>query len=116
MSNFTFPCASVNGLTTNQKREAIKALRASLLADREASKTSKVIKAQLKQEAAALKHATAVAKAEARLQKLLSKSVGAVGAKAVKANKRPSKASVYTAEALEANAIAAALVAKRKTA
>jgi microcystin-dependent protein len=110
MSNFTFPCASVNGLTTNQKREAIKALRASLLADREASKTSKIVKAQLKQEAAALKHATAVAKAEARLQKLLSKQVGAVGAKAAKANKRPSKVTTYGAED---NAIAAAIMARK---
>ena len=113
MLNFTFPCASVNGLTTNQKREAIKALRAALLADREASKTSKIVKAQLKQEAAALKHATAVAKAEARLQKLLSKQVGAVGAKAVKANKRPSKAVTYGAED---NAIAAAIMARKATA
>ena len=92
MTNYTFPCASVNGLTTNQKRAAIAALRASLVADRENAAAAKIA-------AAELKRATAIAKAEARLAKLLAKSVGPVGAKAVKANKRPSKGVTYGAEA-----------------
>jgi len=92
MSNYTFPCASVNGLTTNQKRAAIAALRASLVADRENAAAAKIA-------AAELKRATAIAKAEARLAKLLAKSVGPVGAKAVKANKRPSKGVTFGAEA-----------------
>jgi len=94
MSNFTFPCASVNGLTTNQKREAIAALKASLKADtlfkREARIAAKAEREALK----ASKVAAAIAKAEARLQKLLAKAVGPVGAKARKAAKRPSKAIV----------------------
>ena len=52
-----------------------------------------------KEQAAEAKRAAAIAKAEARLAKLLAKSVGPVGAKAVKANKRPSKAVTYGAEA-----------------
>jgi len=52
-----------------------------------------------KEQAAEAKRADAIAKAQARLDKLLSKSVGAVGAKAIKANKRPSKAVTYGAEA-----------------
>jgi microcystin-dependent protein len=52
-----------------------------------------------KEQAAEEKRLAAIAKAEARLAKLLAKSVGAVGAKAIKANKRPSKAVTYGAEA-----------------
>jgi len=52
-----------------------------------------------KEQAAEAKRIAAIAKAQARLDKLLSKSVGAVGAKAIKANKRPSKAVTYGAEA-----------------
>ena len=99
MTNYTFPCASVNGLTTAQKRAAIAALRASLIADREAAKANKIATAEAKAAAATAKREAAIAKAQARLEKLLAKSVGAVGAKAVKANKRPSKAVTYGAEA-----------------
>jgi hypothetical protein len=52
-----------------------------------------------KEQALETKRLAAIAKAQARLDKLLSKSVGAVGAKAIKANKRPSKAVTYGAEA-----------------
>ena len=52
-----------------------------------------------KEQAAEAKRIAAIAKAQARLDRLLSKSVGAVGAKAIKANKRPSKAVTYGAEA-----------------
>lgn len=92
MSNFTFACASVNGLTTAQKRETIKALRESIKADVIAKREAKAANAAAKAEAKAAKVAAAIAKAEARLQKLLSKQVGAVGSKARKAARRPSKA------------------------
>jgi microcystin-dependent protein len=72
-----------------------------LVADREQAKAGKIA-------AAEAKRATAIAKAEARLAKLLAKSVGPVGAKAVKANKRPSKGVTYGAEA---NALAAKIKA-----
>ena len=52
-----------------------------------------------KEQAAEAKRAAAIAKAQARLDRLLSKSVGAVGAKAIKANRKPSKAVTYGAEA-----------------
>ena len=113
MSNYTFPCASVNGLTTGQKRAAIAALRASLVADRLSAKETKAANAAAKAAAAEAKRAAAIAKAEARLAKLLAKQVGAVGAKAVKANKRPSKGVVFGAED---NAIAAAIMARKATA
>lgn len=94
MSNFTFPCASVNGLTTSQKREAIAALKASLK-DEAVFKRNERAAAKAEREALkASKVAAAIAKAEARLQKLLAKAVGPVGAKAKKAAKRPSKAIV----------------------
>jgi microcystin-dependent protein len=113
MSNYTFPCASVNGLTTAQKRAAIAALRASLVADREQAAATKIAAAEAKAAAATAKREAAIAKAQARLEKLLAKQVGAVGAKAVKANKRPSKGVVFGAED---NAIAAAIMARKATA
>ena len=52
----------------------------------------------------------AIAKAQLKLQKLLDKAAAPVGVKALKANRKPSKAVTIGAED---NAIAAALVAKR---
>jgi hypothetical protein len=51
-----------------------------------------------KEQAAEEKRLAAIAKAEARLAKLLSKSV-VTGSKAIKANKRPSKGVTFGAEA-----------------
>ena len=99
MSNYTFPCASVNGLTLNQKRDAVAALKAAIKAEVDMRKAIKADAAIAKAAAAEAKRAAAIAKAEARLAKLLAKSVGPVGAKAVKANRRPSKAVTYGAEA-----------------
>ena len=117
MTNFVFACASVNGLTLNQKRETVKALRESIkqevlnrrLAKQVAAEERATAKA-VKLQTAEQKRIAAIAKAQARLDKLLSKAVGPVGHKATKASKRPSKVVTYGAEA---NAIAAALVAKR---
>jgi hypothetical protein len=124
-TNYTFPCASVNGLTLNQKREAIAALRASIKADRanrsaataqkradrEAAKLAKAAAAVVKREAA-------IAKAQARLQKLLDKQSAPVGTKAIKANKKPGavKITKFQEDARVANDIAMALAAKRKSA
>jgi hypothetical protein len=52
-----------------------------------------------KEQALEAKRLVAITKAQARLDRLLAKSVGAVGAKAIKANKRPSKGVTYGAEA-----------------
>lgn len=51
------------------------------------------------------KRQAAIAKAEARLQRLLAKKVPAVGAKALKANRKPGRA--YTVQAAESTMMAA---------
>ena len=63
-----------------------------------------------KSKAKADRQAAAIAKAQARLDKLLAKQAAPVGAKALKANRKPGKVTTYGAED---NAIAAAIVAKR---
>lgn len=111
-TNYTFPCASVNGLTLAQKRAAIAALRASIKADREQNRDAKQALRVQKAEAREQKRLAAIEKAKAKLQKLLDKQ-NPVGTAARKANKKPS--AVKISVGAEANAIAAALVAKRKT-
>ena len=73
-------------------REQVKQLTLQVKHERFALENDKLVKAEEKR-------AAAIVKAQARLDRLLSKSVGAVGAKAIKANKRPSKAVTYGAEA-----------------
>ena len=104
MSNFTFACASVNGLTLAQKRETIKALRESIKSEvasrkaaRETAKSQKAlaktaraaVKAEKAEERAAKKAAKIIA-LEAKLNALKNP----VGTAARKANKKPSKVSV----------------------
>ena len=117
---FTFACASIEGLTLNQKRETLKALRVSIKAEVAFNRTLKADAAVAKAEAKAAKEqakadkvAASIAKAQAKLQKLLDKAAAPVGAKAIKANRKPSKAVVYGAED---NAIAAAIMAKKASA
>ena len=121
-TNHVFPCASVNGLTLNQKRAALAALRASIsesVAYNRAAKVSAKIEKQAvraaKAQLAEIKMTERIAKATARLEalqaKAISKAVGNVGSKAIKANRRP--AAVIISEGAEANAIANALRAKR---
>ena len=121
-TNFVFPCASVNGLTLNQKREAVKALRASISADvafrRDAKVSAKIEKQAVraaKAQLAEVKMAERIAKATARLEalqaKAIAKALGPVGTKAIKANRKAG--AVTISEGAEANAIAAALRAKR---
>ncbi len=83
---------SIATLTTAQKREAIKLLRTSIAADVMIKKQERFDRAEAKAEAKAAKVTAAIQKAEARLQKLLDMKVGAVGSKARKFAKRPSKA------------------------
>ena len=71
---------------------------------RHALKAQKAIVVQLaakvkaeNQAAKASKVEVAIAKAQARIQKLLAKQVGPVGSKAIKANRKPSKGVVVTA-------------------
>jgi hypothetical protein len=82
-----------------QCRADYKAGKELLKADRAAAKAEKA--------------AAAIAKAQARLDKLLAKQVGAVGTKAAKANRKPSKVTTYGAED---NQIASAIMAKKASA
>ena len=92
-TNYTFPCDTVNGLTLNQKREAVKALKVAIAEsvayrrqEKEATKIYKARKATERREAA-------IAKAQARLDRLMAKA-NPVGAKAAKANRKPSAVTV----------------------
>jgi ABC-type nitrate/sulfonate/bicarbonate transport system substrate-binding protein len=92
-TNYTFPCDTVNGLTLNQKREAVKALKAAIAEsvayhrqEKEAAKIYKARKATERREAA-------ITKAQARLDRLMAKA-NPVGAKAAKANRKPSAVTV----------------------
>jgi len=124
---FTFACASVEGLTLAQKRATVKALQESIkrdvmlnrIAKRNAAEEKAVAKAAKEQAkvekaaAAEAKLAAKIAKAQERLQKMLDKASAPVGAKAIKANRKPGKVTTYGAED---NAIAAAIMAKKATA
>jgi len=95
MSKTRSPLASESKIATEAlktQKPVVAALRIKPQVEREAQAAAKVASAEAKR-------AAAIVKAEARLAKLLSKQVGAVGAKAVKANKRPSKGVTYGAEA-----------------
>ena len=85
-------------------------LAASVKQERLDAKLAKSEKARAKAEAAATRRSAAIEKAQARLDKLLAKQAAPVGAKAIKANRKPSKAVTYGAED---NAIAASIMAKK---
>ena len=77
VTNYVFPCASVNGLTLNQKREALKALRVAITEEatirRMVRADAKAAKEAAKAEKAAAREAKrveAIARLEARLAKL----------------------------------------------
>jgi hypothetical protein len=84
--------------------------RADLKAGKELLKAERTAARLEKQQAKALKQEQAILKAQLRLQKLLEKQAAPVGAKAIKANKKPSKVVTYGAED---NAIASAIMAKK---
>jgi uncharacterized caspase-like protein len=66
-----------------------------------------------REEKAEARRSAAIAKAQARLEKLLAKQAAPVGAKALKANRKPGKVVTYGAED---NAIASAIMAKKASA
>jgi hypothetical protein len=88
-TNYTFPCDTVKGLTLNQKREAIKALKASIKETVEYNRQEKLAAKVYKAAKAAERREVAIAKAQAKLDRLLAKT-NPVGAKALKANRKPS--------------------------
>ena len=102
-----------NSLSLQEQASTIKAFRAIYTENRANAKLAKADALIQKRQAKALKQEQAIVKAQARLQKLLEKQAQPVGAKAAKANRRPSKAVVtYGAEA---NAIAETIKAGKST-
>lgn len=109
---FRFACDSIEGLTLNQKRETLKALKAAISAEVARKREAK---AQLKIEKAKnveFKRQVAIEKARLKLQKLLDKTQP-VGRMAVAANRKPSKGAVTTLDMLEANEISKKFAAKK---
>jgi methionine salvage enolase-phosphatase E1 len=107
-------------LSIADQRSMLKTLRAQYLENVKFAKFVKSEQAELKvkaklekQERIAAKRAAAIEKAQARLQKLIEKQSKPVGAKALKANRKPSKVVTYGAED---NEIAAAIMARKATA
>ena len=86
---FTFACGSIEGLTLNQKRETLTALKKSISMELAARRALKVAEKEQKAFNVAMKREVAISRAQARLQKLLDKA-SPVGKKAIKANKKPS--------------------------
>jgi hypothetical protein len=101
-----------NALTIQAQASTLKALRAAYLENKAAAKASRATARLEKAQATALKREQAIVRAQARLQKLLDKQ-NPVGAKAIKANRKPSKVTTYGAED---NAIASAILARKATA
>jgi len=88
--NYTFPCDTVIGLTLTEKREAVKALKASIAATVALRRENKALLKVVRAEKAEARRVAAIAKAKAKLDKLMAPAP--VGAKAIKANRKPSKA------------------------
>ena len=83
-----------NALSLKEQAAHIKELRALFVENRASAKLARASVAQAKAAAKAEKQAAAIVKAQARLQKLLDKQAAPVGVKAIKANRKPSKAIV----------------------
>ena len=81
---------SLKGLSTNSKRALIKELKEAVRLEMAFQRDLKVAAKVLKAQNAQLRKEVAIAKARAKLEKLLAP----VGSKALKANRKPSKAVV----------------------
>ena len=81
---FTFACGSIEGLTLNQKRETLTALKKSISMELAERRNIKTAEKEQKAFNAAMKRELAISRAQARLQKLLDKA-SPVGKKAIKA-------------------------------
>lgn len=105
--------ASFSALSLAEQRAMLKTLRGVYATNRANVLASKVQVKEAKALAKAERQAAAIAKAQARLEKLLAKQAAPVGAKALKANRKPGKVTTYGAED---NAIASAIMAKKASA
>ena len=86
---------SLKGLSTNSKRALIKELKEAIRLEMAFQRDLKVAAKVLKAQNAQLRKEVAIAKARAKLEKLLAP----VGSKAIKANRKPSKAVVVSGTA-----------------
>jgi len=86
---------SLKGLSTNSKRALIKELKEAIRLEMAFQRDLKVAAKVLKAQNAQLRKEVAIAKARAKLEKLLAP----VGSKAIKANRKPSKAIVVSGTA-----------------
>ena len=94
-TNYTFPCDTVKGLTLTQKRQAVAALKASIKETMEYQRQEKLAAKVYRAAKAAERREVAIAKAQAKLDRLLDKA-NPVGAKAIQANRKPSACTVTT--------------------
>ena len=94
-TNYTFPCDTVKGLTLNQKRQAVAALKASIKETMEYQRQEKLAAKVYKAAKAAERREAAIQKAQAKLQRLLDKA-SPVGTSLAKANRKPSPVTTYT--------------------
>ena len=102
--------AAITSLTIAEKRALLVDLKANI-ADAVATERSyKALAKADKRVAAELRREAAIVKARAKLDKLLAKPVGS---KANKANRKPSKPTIFQLEAREANAIAQKFASKK---
>ena len=83
---------SLKGLSTNSKRALIRELKEAVRLEMAFQRDLKVAAKVLKAQNAQLRKEAAIAKARAKLEKLLAP----VGSKAIKANRKPSKAIVVS--------------------
>ena len=83
---------SLKGLSTNSKRALIKELKEAVRLEMAFQRDLKVAAKVLKAQNAQVRKEVAIAKARAKLEKLLAP----VGSKAIKANRKPSKGIVVS--------------------
>ena len=107
-----FQPADLSTLTLADKRAMLKTLKENIKAHAELVRESKIAQKLQKAENAEARRQVAIAKARAKLDKLLNKTQP-VGRLAIKANRKPSKAKVTTLDMLEANEISAKFAAKK---
>ena len=111
-TNYVFPCGSVNGLTLNQMRDAVKALKAAITGAVARKKAGKEIQAEMKAAAAQARIDASVAKLQARLEKALARTVKSPAQKK-RAARKAGPVTVVVSEGQTANEIAASFAAKK---
>ena len=108
----SFQPADLSTLTLAEKRAMLKSLKENIKAHAALARDAKVAQKLQKAENAETRRQAAIDKARAKLEKLLNKTQP-VGRLAIKANKKPSKATVTKLDMLEANEIAKKFAAKK---